>query len=112
MGNRYCKSIPSEIYFTKEGDWYGGPYVHPPKGKVQLIVCKIMDVSVKSTVKKTPTVDKSVLDVDLQILKKWLISEEGKMILRNKMNQISEVEKVINAMSDISIEDLRRPFDI
>lgn len=53
MSSRYTKSIPSEVYFTKESNgWYGGPYVHPPKGKQQVIICKIMEITVGNPKKK------------------------------------------------------------
>jgi len=113
MSSRYCKSIPSEIYFTKDSNgWYGGPYVHPPKGRDQLIVCKIVNISVKSTAKKTPAVDKQALNADLLAIEKWLQSDEGKQTIRNKMKELDEQDKIIDKMNDISLEDLRKPFNI
>ena len=113
MSSRYTKSIPSEIYFTKQSDgWYGGPYVHPPKGKQQLIVCKIVEVSVKGCVSKSPAVDRIALNAELLAIEKWLQSDEGKQTLRDKMKEIDEQDKIIDKLNDISLEDLRRPFDI
>jgi hypothetical protein len=113
MSSRYCKSIPTEIYFVKDSNgWYGGPYVHPPKGRDQLIVCKIVNISVRGNVKKSPAVDKIALNAELLAIEKWLKSKEGKQTMKDKMNQVSEVEKIIDSMNDISMEDLRKPFNI
>jgi hypothetical protein len=113
MSSRYTKSIPTEIYFTKDiNGWYGGPYVHPPKGNVQLIVCKITNITVRGNVKKTKTVDKIALNAELLAIERWLKSEEGKQTIKDKMKEVSEVEKIIDSMNDISLEDLRRPFNI
>lgn len=113
MSSRYTKSIPTEIYFTKVGNgWYGGPYVHPPKAVDQLIVCKIVNISVKGNIKKTKTVDKLSLNAELLAIEKWLKSAEGKQTIKDKMKEVSEVEKIIDSMNDISLEDLRRPFNI
>jgi hypothetical protein len=113
MSSRYCKSIPTEIYFTKDiNGWYGGPYVHPPKGRQQVIVCKIVNISVKNAPKKIKAVDKPILDAELLAIEKWLQSDEGKQTIRDKMKELDEQDKIIDKMNDISIEDLRRPFDI
>jgi hypothetical protein len=113
MASRYTKSIPTEIYFTKVGNgWYGGPYVHPPKAVDQLIVCKIVNISVRGNVKKSKSTDKIALNAELLAIEKWLKSEEGKQTLRDRMKQVDEIDKVIDSMNDISLEDLRRPFNI
>lgn len=83
MASRYCKSIPTEIYFIKESNGsYGGPYIHPPKGKDQLIICKIQNISVKSNPKKTVTVDKPSLSTELPRIEKWLKSDNGKETMK------------------------------
>jgi len=112
-GGRYCKSIPTEIYFTKDSNgWYGGPYVNPPKGKVQLIVCKIQSISVKGDVSKSKTIDKLTLNAELLAIEKWLKSDEGKQVIKDKMKDVNAVEKIIDAMNNINIEDLKKPFNI
>jgi hypothetical protein len=113
MSSRFTKSIPSEVYFVKaKNGWYGGPYVHPPKGNQQVITCKIVNISVKNAVKKTKTIDKQALNIDLLAIEKWLKSDEGKQTMKEKMKQVSEIEKIIDSMNDISIEDLQKPFNI
>ena len=142
MSSRYCKSIPSEIYFTKDlNGWYGGPYVHPPKGKVQVITCKIVNITVGNPLKKVKSdtlgslintaekerfaeehkgsypadmpSEKELRDSkDLSKLADWLKSEEGKMLIREAQEKTEEDCKIIDKLRDIDPQKLREPFDI
>jgi len=141
MSSRYCKSIPSEIYFTKDlNGWYGGPYVHPPKGREQVIICKIMEIKVgKPDKKKKDTLSSLINDAekerfaeehkgsypadipsekelkdsrDLRHLAEWLKSEEGKMKIREALQKADETSKIIDKMNDLSGIDLTKPFNI
>lgn len=140
MSSRYTKSIPSEVYFVKESNgWYGGPYVNPPKGKQQVIICKIMEITVGKPKKKSNTLDnisnmaereqfaeehkgsfpadipsKEELkqSQDLRHLAEWLKSAEGKLKIKEAQEQAEKDSKIIDKLRDIDPKILREPFNI
>jgi uncharacterized protein (DUF1330 family) len=54
----------------------------------------------------------SISDEELQKLKAWLISEEGKRIIREAQEKADADCKIIDKLNDIDPKKLREPFTI
>lgn len=103
MGSRYTKSIPKSVYFCKEGGWWAGPFVHPQKGR-ECVEYKLVPV--------TPIIKKGLTQKELDDLRNWLLSDEGRKIIKESQKKADAVCKIIDSMNDIDPKILREPFNI
>jgi hypothetical protein len=102
MGTRYTKNIPKSVYFWKSGGYWAGPFVHPQKGR-PCVEYNLVPV--------TP-IKKGLTQKELDDLRDWLQSDEGKQTMKEALEKADETCKIIDSMRDIDPKKLREPFNI
>ena len=102
MGSRYTKSIPNSVYFWKCGGWWAGPFVKPQKGR-PCVEYNLVPV--------TP-VKKGLTQKELDDLRNWLQSDEGKKVIKDSLDKADAVSRIIDSMNNIDPKILNEPFNI